>query len=711
MWEDASQQQEPTPDSSPVKRQSAPQPQVVGVSTAASVAQRARSALAPAPPPVLPPLHGALPPNSSSYHALDADGSDYSDVGDYAADKDFYVPGVNDSNNPPTPLKSVLRQREGDVPALHPDAHIAHSPHPPATSDPLENHDHFDDDQSFDERSSEGVSEDADPDLHDPPVVRQHSNFSRLSAQSWLTVDSAQDVEVTEPAQPPPQPPPVSPLVTAPTRTPVFNKRFSTENDHEPAMLFGVDPDAQLINHIQQKPLRDMSVFECCAVLQAGVAAYKKKSFRRFGARRVWLSPGCDRLLWTSKKHGLPADHIKLQKVAKLKCAEREISIDVTEGYRISLLFANADEAGLWARALSCLIPLQARVRAPRAILPPDKEREDYNLADDTFNGRALREYMSVNSYVVICSSRAQPQSLGNKLAFSRSDASFCSLRYIPHKVVPLILRSQEEIAVLKRLDHPNIAKYHECLQDTEHGGNYVVFEHLARGTLIDSSRLEGVRPIPEKSARELIWDVVNALEYLHTLRIAHADVRPDNLLRAVDGTVKLNPLGCITHDFTEIKNVTALVTARLGDASPAFLAPELCWLSGAPEAHPKSYAMDVWAVGVVLYFMLYGRVPFGGRDDAAIQESICRGKLRFPRHPETSRKVRSLLKGVLGEKDPKTRIALSELKNHPWFTETEPDALEGAVGNTYDAVRLIVSPEEVDSAVQVAKVRVMSRK
>eukprot|EP00171_Calliarthron_tuberculosum_P012744 IDg12744t1 len=60
-------------------------------------------------------------------------------------------------------------------------------------------------------------------------------------------------------------------------------------------------------------------------------------------------------------------------------------------------------------------------------------------------------------------------------------------------------------------------------------------------------------------------------------------DVRPDNLLRSVNGTIKRNPLGCITHVFTEVRSMSALVRARLAGASPAFLVPELCWQGNAP--------------------------------------------------------------------------------------------------------------------------------
>lgn len=638
-------------------------------------------------------------------HNASASSSSYSDVGDYAADKEFYVPGVNDPTDPsPATATDTQPHATTELSAV--------SPHTSTTS------------------TTSTASADSER------VVRQHSNFSRLSAQSWLTVDSAQSLDDDEEAEQHPDtttppnvpgdsiPSPAAPLrngtaassnqngTRRPRDAPIIpNRNFPNAHcDRNPATLFDVDGDASLLETVQTKPPRELSVFECCAILQGGLAAYKKKSFRRFGARRVWLSAECDRMLWTSKKNGYAPAHIKLQKVARMKCVDREVSVDSVEGYRVSLLFANPKDAGLWVRALSCLIPLQARVLAPRGIIPPDKEREDYTLIDDLFNGRPLRDCVAVNSYIVLCSANRQPAEMGNKLAFSRSEASFCGLRYIPYKLVPLLLRSQEEIAVLKRLSHPNVVKYHECLQDQEHGGNYVIFEYLAKGSIMDSSKLEGVKPIPEATARECIRDVVNGLEYLHSLRIAHGDVRPDNLLRSVDGAIKINPLGCITHDFTEIKNVPALVRARLGEASPAFLAPELCWLSDAPSAHAKSYAMDVWAVGVVLYFMLYGRVPFGGRDNVAIQESICKGKLRFPRHPETSRKVRSLLKGVLGEKDPKTRIALSELQRHPWFTEAELGTTP--VGEaSREPARIIVSPEEVDSAVQVAKVGVTSRK
>jgi serine/threonine protein kinase len=534
--------------------------------------------------------------------------------------------------------------------------------------------------------------------------VRQNSNFSRLSAQSWLTVDSVEDDDGAarsthsggtgnstnlrrNPGPAPPEAVSVDPHAT------IMDARHTVD-------LEGASID--IVEYLRAKTSAHKTILECCIDLLAGSTAYKKKAFRRFGARRVWLSADCKRLCWTSKKGSGESTYMPLASVSRLRCHDREVSIEVLQGRRVALLFGNAGEACMWTRCLSCLIPLQALVRSPPNVVPSEKDREDYNLVDDLFNNRSLRTFATVNAYVIL--GFVPGHNSMARLVLSRADKAFFNIRYVPQRLAPFLLRSNEEIAVLKRLTHPNIVKYHECLTDSSRGGNYVLFEHTPRGVATDTLLLEGVQPLAERAARLMICDVISGLQYLHSLRIVHADVRPDNLLRAVDGSVKLNPIGCITQDFTEIHDMTALVKARLGAASPAFLAPELCWNGPIPATPPKSYAMDVWAVGAVLYFLLYGRVPFYGETLQSMQIQICTAKLKFPRKPETSRKVRNFLKGVLGEKDPKNRIGLADLMLHPWFSDGSPGDLAGGRGSTN--VRLVVSAEEVGSAVAPAKVR-----
>lgn len=578
-------------------------------------------------------------------------------------------------------------------------------------------------------REFDDADEVLDDDLDVTPV-RQDSNFSRLSAQSWLTVDSAEELEDVQRDEV------IAAAAAAKAATDAeaegattarhSGPRSSSTSSHLAATVIGdalageaaareaaatvaqIGPEGQLVDVAElldsRTSMEEMTVLECAVQLLSGMPAYKKKAFRRFGARKVWLSPDCERLCWTSKKDGVESDSIRLSRVARMRCVDREVSIDVLEGNRIGLLFANAGEANMWTRCLSCLIPLQAQVRAPPNVVLSDRDREDYNLVDDMFNGRSLATHGSVNSYVVLGS--VHGHNSAGRLALSRADKTFVGIRYIPPKLTSFLLRSPEEIAVLKRLDHPNILSYQECLADPVRDGNYVVFEHSPRGVVANTTGLVGMTPATERSARLIVRDLISALQYLHGLRIAHADVRPDNLLRAANGSVRLNAIGCITQDFTEIRDMASLVRARLGDASCAFLAPELCWFGPAPDIPHKSYAMDVWAVGAILYFLLYGRVPFMGETVEEMQHNICTAKLKFPRMPETSRKVRNLLKGVLGEKNPRTRIPLSELKLHPWFLEdlTPEEAVHIQRGPPN--VRLVVSAEEVGSAIGQAKVR-----
>ena len=91
---------------------------------------------------------------------------------------------------------------------------------------------------------------------------------------------------------------------------------------------------------------------------------------------------------------------------------------------------------------------------------------------------------MAVNTSVVLCVARGQLRILGHKLAFSKDEGQFCSVRFVPRKNTPFLLRSPEEIAVLKRLSHPNVVNYHECLTDPDRGGYYVIFVCIARGFL-----------------------------------------------------------------------------------------------------------------------------------------------------------------------------------------------------------------------------------
>jgi [calcium/calmodulin-dependent protein kinase] kinase len=147
----------------------------------------------------------------------------------------------------------------------------------------------------------------------------------------------------------------------------------------------------------------------------------------------------------------------------------------------------------------------------------------------------------------------------------------------------------------------------------------------------------------------------------VHRNHVVHRDIKPANLLLGCDGRLRIADFGvsCEFHGAEDIVLETAAGT-------PAFHAPEA--LAGSGQFHGK--AADVWAMGVTLYFLVYGALPFSDTNILALQKLIQHQELKFPDelHTSTSAQLRDLLKHML-DKDPSRRITVSEMKEHSWVT------------------------------------------
>lgn len=480
--------------------------------------------------------------------------------------------------------------------------------------------------------------------------------------------------------------------------------------------LFGFDFRGDVFARIKSKAVNELSVLECALLLQTGISVEKKKMFGRRAKRWVWLNQQHDALQWCSKKVGKKKEEVRFDQITSVKQAEQQVVIehirfyqhfDYGHWYRTSLKLESCREAGVLVKALSALTPAHSDISETMGIALPREDAARYSLADDRFDGTPLNIMPSVNSYAVLCRAAYHAQNPGHMVVFSRSVKRFFGMQYVPRQAFPFFLRSPEDIAILKALRHKNVLRYRECLADTERGGHYLVFEYPSRGTLVDCReelRREYGAPVPESVIRELMVQVLSALEYLHALHITHGDIRPATLLRSMDGKVKVNTLGSYTNDFTEVHDLGALTQARLSGSSCEFIAPEQCWLVGdAPKAHVKSSAMDVWAVGAVLYYLVFGSAPFLGRDDLSVQHAICNNSVRIPDRPSISPSLRSLLGSALNQKDPETRINLNDMRRHPWFSDGA--CKKSSTGQDRAPPDLIVTPAQVASSVGVAVV------
>ncbi|KAL0231159.1 hypothetical protein GEMRC1_010564 [Eukaryota sp. GEM-RC1] len=237
------------------------------------------------------------------------------------------------------------------------------------------------------------------------------------------------------------------------------------------------------------------------------------------------------------------------------------------------------------------------------------------------------------------------------------------------------------EIAILKKLDHPNIVKLIEVIDDAQADRLYVVMEYLEKGPLM--KEVVESNPIPMVDAWGYWRDLVRAVDYLHENNIVHSDIKPSNCLITTDGSLKLADFGvsCILDSLS-----SDLI--KIADGSPAYTPPEV--VAGSKLLSGR--AADIWMLGATLFQIIFGKVPFFSNCLVDLYKSILSCELTFPSN------IDPLLKDLLTRllcKDPGTRITMSAIKEHP-FTTDEGNA---PLDDVYDLIEL--NEGDVDTAVK----------
>ncbi|XP_022521485.1 calcium/calmodulin-dependent protein kinase kinase 1 isoform X1 [Astyanax mexicanus] len=230
-------------------------------------------------------------------------------------------------------------------------------------------------------------------------------------------------------------------------------------------------------------------------------------------------------------------------------------------------------------------------------------------------------------------------------------------------KVLGPLERVYQEIAILKKLDHLNIVKLVEVLDDPAEDNLHMVFELMQKGPVME---VPTDSPFSEEQARLYFRDIVLGIEYLHYQKIVHRDIKPSNLLLGDDGHVKIADFG-VSNQF---EGNDALLSSTAG--TPAFMAPETL------SDNRKSFsgkALDVWAMGVTLYCFVFGKCPFIDEYILALHNKIRSKLVEFPETPAISESLRNLILRML-DKNPDSRITLPEIKLDPWVTQDGADPL-----------------------------------
>eukprot|EP01111_Echinosteliopsis_oligospora_P000632 TRINITY_DN1070_c0_g1_i1.p1 TRINITY_DN1070_c0_g1~~TRINITY_DN1070_c0_g1_i1.p1 ORF type:complete len:749 (+),score=253.74 TRINITY_DN1070_c0_g1_i1:425-2671(+) len=213
------------------------------------------------------------------------------------------------------------------------------------------------------------------------------------------------------------------------------------------------------------------------------------------------------------------------------------------------------------------------------------------------------------------------------------------------------------EIAVLKLLQHPNIVRLFEVIEDEPTGRIYLVLELVAGGELFDYIVARG--RIKEKEARKFFRQMISGVEYCHANLVIHRDLKPENLLIDAEGNVKINDFG-----FSNLISPGKLFSTFCG--SPIYAPPEIIL-----EKEYVGQAVDIWSMGVILYALVNGQLPWRlGKNGRIVDiDRLLAGQ--YEHHPTLllSKGAKDLMSRMIVP-DPKLRATLAEVRNHPWLCE-----------------------------------------
>ncbi|KAI9027832.1 MAP/microtubule affinity-regulating kinase 1 [Hyaloraphidium curvatum] len=212
------------------------------------------------------------------------------------------------------------------------------------------------------------------------------------------------------------------------------------------------------------------------------------------------------------------------------------------------------------------------------------------------------------------------------------------------------------EVRIMKMLHHPNIVKLYEVIE-TKHT-LFLVMEAASGGELYDYLVVHG--RMKEKEARAKFRQILSAVHYCHRKKVIHRDLKAENLLLDSFLNVKIADFG-----FSNTFDPDGKLDTFCG--SPPYAAPEL--FQGRRYVGPE---VDVWSLGVILYVLVTGCLPFDGKNLQEMRESVCRGKYRIPFY--LSDACEKLLRKML-VRDPTKRASLDFLADDAWINEGYADS------------------------------------
>jgi len=254
----------------------------------------------------------------------------------------------------------------------------------------------------------------------------------------------------------------------------------------------------------------------------------------------------------------------------------------------------------------------------------------------------------------------------------------------------------EREIEIMNKLNHKHVIKLFEIFDEPKK--MMLVMELVQGGELFDAIVNQG--NYSEKQASGVLYQLCDALKYMHELKVVHRDLKPENILlesSAHDSDIKL-------ADFGLARVVSSKDMMKTACGTPGYVAPEVLQNRGYTGG-----AVDMWSVGVILYILLCGFPPFYEEELPALFEQIMKARYDFPSPwwDNISADAKGLVKGLLTI-DPNKRTTAEQVLAHKWVGGSADSTVNNSVAanlKKYNATRkLKKAAQGIMAAAKVAK-------
>ena len=279
-----------------------------------------------------------------------------------------------------------------------------------------------------------------------------------------------------------------------------------------------------------------------------------------------------------------------------------------------------------------------------------------------------------------------------------------------------------KEISILKKVNHRNLVKLYEIMNNKKKAKLYLVLEYCENGDLMSYDEGQNKFTVnknifknylknkensgeidvdklyySENQIRRFIRQTIRGLNYLHRIGIIHRDIKPNNILLDKNNECKI-----IDFNFSSIldKHWIDNVGKKV-DCNDYFRPPEICDLESDEQLHDyKGVPLDIWAIGVTAFILSYKKFPFYSENEDMFElyDKINKAKLEIPNTPKRSNDFKYFLKKCL-ERDPNKRITSEKILDLKWVNLGEKENLKD---QCQKAVKIKLTKEEINKDIDL---------